>query len=104
MQISIYGGDGVPSANQTVVTPANLNIGSGNVADATCYYWDEVGNGMTVVAGDLLTNSQAAIGSSTEDTEGLIIAPNTAMSINLSADAEVGEASIIVLFYFHEAG
>ncbi len=102
VQLEMYGGDALPSANETAVTPVNLNTGSGKVAETTAYYWDEVGNGMTSSGGTVIGRSQAAIGTLKHNTGGLILTYNQAMSINLKADDEVGEASIIVVCYYHQ--
>lgn len=46
--VTIYYGYGEPTANMTQGAPANLNKASAKSADVDTYYWDEVGNGMTM--------------------------------------------------------
>lgn len=46
--IHIYFQASVPSANNTALTPTNLNGSATQLALATSYLWDGVGNGMTI--------------------------------------------------------
>ena len=91
--IKYYFGTAVPSANNTAITPTNLNQGSTQIALATVNRWDGVGNGMTVTAlGTLVKNPYLGQGTSMIDMGGI-----TALSYNqtLGITATPEEAGLL---------
>lgn len=100
----LYGSDDIPTANHSAVTPVNVNVGAGDVADVTAYGWDGVGDGMTGGGnGDAIITARAAAGGVSTYTTGLVLRHNATLGINLKAEDEVGEAAILIAFYFIEA-
>lgn len=99
----LYGSDEIPTANNNIITPVNVNIGSGNVADCTVYGWDGVGDGMTGGGdGNVIISARASAAGISTYTTGLVLRHNATLGINLKAEDEVGEAAILVAFYFVE--
>lgn len=97
----LYGSDAIPTANHSALTPTNVNVGSGDAASATIYGWDGVGDGMTGGGGgDVIITARACTGGISTYTTGLVLRRNATLGINLKAEDEVGEAAILVAFYF----
>lgn len=89
-----------PTANHTAVTPANLNLLSGQAAQATVYKWDGVGQGMTYTGG--VTGSQEiyAKGTNKIDARGIpIIGLNQSVGMVIRGE-EIGNAAVTIRFYY----
>lgn len=98
----MYFEDGAPSANNTAGGAGNLNTGSVKTALMDVEYWDEVGDGMTVVAGTKAFDFIVAKGAAHYFVDGaIILASGKTAGFNLRGE-EVGEASINILGYFHD--
>jgi len=85
----------------TAVTPANMNAGSGNVADVTCEYRDEdlALTGGTVV--DTLYIDKDFIGEQEFDyPAGIILPKNTALVFNCVGVDPTADINCEVFFYF----
>ena len=95
---TLYTSVSEPSANETASALGNLNLGSGNVASADVYYWDETGDGMTIASATPANFVILGRGMSVLDiNDSLVIGPGNSVSFHLRAQ-EQGEASIICSF------
>jgi len=89
-----------PTANYTAISPANLNLTSNNIAEATVYGWDGVGDGMTYSGGNIATGSIIGQGGSYITTEGVpILGLSDSFGIMLAGE-EIGDANITMRFFF----
>ena len=91
---SLYFGDAIPTANNTVSALGVLNRKTNNTADVTVHYWDEVGDGMTCTGGAAAFWWIQCKGHNHVDVKGaVILGVNDTMTINLQAE-EIGECSV----------
>ena len=89
-----------PTANHTLVTPGNLNFTSGQVAEATVYKWDGVGDGMTYTGGIIPSEEIFAQGHSKVEAHGIpIIGLNGAIGFMITGE-EVGDAAVTIRFFY----
>ena len=92
----------VPTANHTLVTPGNLNFTSNNIAEATIYKWDGVGDGMTYTGGAIASEAIFDQGYNRVRTEGIpILGLNDSFGIILTGE-ENGDAVVTIRFYYKE--
>jgi hypothetical protein len=77
-------------SNHNTTTPANLNFSSGNVAQATCYTWNETGNGLGgITSGTTVATRGLAVGSSVFNLEGTyVLSTNNSIGIIVTGAAE----------------
>lgn len=102
--ITAYKDDDEPSANHTEVSAGNLNFGTTQTALATSYYWDEVGDGMTVVSGTPFGFMIMSQGVNLLDVASAVVVPyGTTLSLNAQPE-EVGELSIIISGCYCQCG
>jgi hypothetical protein len=94
-------GTGVPSGNQTSVTPSNAYLGSTNPASMTAFKWDESGDGMTAVAGADGAVVMIRQGYTDLEITGLIVPNGVSMAAKIEPE-EAGEFSIVVFGYFED--
>jgi hypothetical protein len=109
LHVKLNKGSGVPSANQTTATPVNTH---GRSADdttsiATAYYWDEVGNGMTV-SGDGTLMHEAIVGQGptviiTPETYPLILGTDQVLGITDNPE-EGGEVAYTIIWHYEAKG
>lgn len=100
MNILILAGFTGPTANYQAGSFNNVNFTSGNVAEATGYIWDGVGDGMTIADDDIINAGVFPVGHRVFKTHGMpIMGLNDYMALAVEAE-EVGKVSISVrLFY-----
>jgi hypothetical protein len=100
MDLQILAGFTGPTANYEVASLNNVNFTSGNVAEATGYRWDGVGDGMTINGGGVVNTGVFPVGHRVFETHGMpIMGLNDYMALAVQAE-EIGKASISVrLFY-----
>ena len=90
----------VPTANHTSVTPGNLNFTSNQVAEATVYKWDGVGDGMTYTGGSIPSEEIFTQGISKVELHGVpILGLNDSCGIILTGE-EIGDAVVTMRFYY----
>jgi hypothetical protein len=90
----------VPTANHTITTPGNLNFISNQVAEATVYKWDGVGDGMTYTGGSVASEAIFTQGYNRVRTAGIpILGLNNSFGIILTGE-EIGDAVVTVRFYY----
>ena len=95
-EAQVWFGSGTPSANETAGSAGQLNRSSTETFDIDVYYWDEVGDGMTIASGSAGLNMMVAKGTEYFPIDGaIILGANDTFSINLKA-IEAGEAAIVV--------
>ena len=87
--------------NHNTMTPINTNFGSGNVADATAYTWNETGNGMGgLTSGTTMFTATPNVGASILPIDSsIILTTNDSIGIKVFGAAEV---SASMRFYFKE--
>jgi hypothetical protein len=101
-EIQLRFNGGTPSANNTAGTEGNLHRGSGKSALMDWYYWDEVGDGMTVADEVSAMYGIFGKGMSFIDMKGsLILDFNQTVSFYCKPE-EIGEIAIGVLCYYEE--
>ena len=89
-----------PTANHTSITPGNLNFNSANIAEATAYKWDGVGDGMTYTGGGIGAEYNFGQGFSTLETRGIpILGLNHAFGLIITGE-EVGDVALALRFYY----
>lgn len=99
---SVYYGADEPSANHTPFEASNLNKGSQNSISSSAYFWDGVGDGMTIadlgtLGGSLLIGQ----GMSVLDMESsIIIPPNLSFAISVDPE-EAGNAVLLIMGALH---
>lgn len=88
--------------NENDHQPVNLNFGSSNMAEATVYSWDEVGNGITgITGGQVISTRLTGVGSTNIDVKGtLVLAKNNNLGIELTSLTTTDECSIDVRMYY----
>jgi len=88
-------------SNHNVMTPVNTNFGSGNVADATAYTWNEAGNGMGgLTSGTTMLTTTPVVGATVLPIDGsILLSTNDSIGIKVFGAAEVSAA---IRFYFKE--
>ena len=91
---------GAPSANNTASTAGNLNLTSANVAELDVEYWDEVGDGMTIVAGTEVFRAILNKGYTRFRLDGsVVMGLNDTFAIAATVE-EVGELTLSIQGYF----
>ena len=71
ISLQILGGFTVPSANHIVAPFTNVNLSSGNVAEADGYIWDGVGDGMIFTGGGIVNAAIMPKGHEVYETHGM---------------------------------
>jgi len=91
------------AAAGTVITPTNLNLGSGRTAEATCMGGGATITGLTI-GNQIGTHRTQATGEAGMDWgEGLILAPNTAIVLEYDTGT-TGLCEIDCIFHFEAIG
>ena len=91
------------AAGGTVITPSNLNLGSGRSAEATCMGGTATITGLTLTA-QIGTHRTEALGESGMNFgNGLILAPNTAIVVEYDSGT-TGLCEIDCIFHFETIG
>jgi len=91
------------AAGGTEIIPANLNLGSGRLAEATCMGGGATITGLTL-GNQIGTHRTQATGESSMDFgEGLILAPNTAIMIEYDTGT-TGLCEVDCVFHFEPIG
>lgn len=96
------GTEGEPTANKTQGAIGNVNTTSANTADALYYYWDGVGNGMTMTTNGVFVGAMILGQGAIDITFGgtILIGPGVTFGLTMQAEAAAGQASIIVTGYY----
>jgi hypothetical protein len=103
VQVDVYKGDPLPSANYVDVTPKNPIFGRPRTPEATMQSWNGVGDGMTVAAGgELQASFLIGPGTTFLPVEGMFMAAKTAaFSVNAKGE-EAGNFIFTVMGYIEE--
>ena len=100
MILQILAGFIGPTANHQVASFNNVNFSSGNVAEATGYIWDGVGDGMTFTGGIVVNEGIMAKGHQVYETHGMPIMDfSRYLGIAVIAE-EIGTVSITIRLFF----
>lgn len=100
MNMQILAGFTGPTANHELAAINNVNFTSANIAEATSYIWDGVGDGMTVVGGGVVNEGVFPKGHQVFETHGMpIMGLNNYMAIAVEAE-EIGIVSVSVRLFF----
>ena len=91
------------AAGGTVITPTNLNLGSGRTAEATAMGGGATLTGLTIGAQIGTHRTQAAGEAGMDWGEGLILAPNTAIVVEYDTGT-TGLCEIDCIFHFETIG
>lgn len=100
--LSVYRNASVGTiGNNNIHVPVNLNFGSAKTSSATCYTWNEVGNGMTGISGGTLVESYGLPAAfhviDLQDTYVL----NRTNNVLFNFEGVIAELSIACIFYMH---
>jgi len=91
------------AAGGTVITPSNLNLGSGRTAEASCMGGGATITGLTL-GNQIGTHRTQALGEAGMDFgEGLILAPNTAIMVEYNTGT-TGLCEIDCIFHYEPIG
>ena len=100
MSLQILGGFTGPTVNHELASISNVNFTSGNIAEATAYIWDGVGDGMTISDGVLINEGVFPSGHQVFETHGMpIMGLNDYMALAVEAE-EIGIVSVSMRLYF----
>jgi hypothetical protein len=100
MKWSWVAGLNEPTANHSTLIPGNLNFNSGQVAEAICYGWDGVGDGMTYTGGIISSEEIFDKGHSEIKSFGIpILGLNSSIGAIITGE-EVGDVVVTIRFFY----
>jgi hypothetical protein len=100
MKLQILAGFTGPTANHETATISNVNFTSANVAEATSYIWDGVGDGMTIAGGLSINEGVFTASHQVFETHGMpIMGLNDYMALAVEPE-EIGIVSVSIRLFF----
>jgi len=101
LRVKVYKDSGLPTLNNTLITPGNLNWTTSNISNTICYKWDATAtDGMTMgSAGLLIYDNILAQGLTSLHISGIpILGFNNSITVSYVPE-EVGNFSVVTRFF-----